>query len=70
MPGRNCAFPQCTSSETEKHAGVKYFQITTRKSEYYDYDGWRERITNFLSRYRVIGRVEKERIAKGKGLYL
>ena len=66
MPGRNCAFPQCTSSETEKHAGVKYFQITTRKSEYYDYNGWRERITNILSRYRVIGRVEKERIAKGK----
>ena len=39
MPSRNCAFPQCTSSETEKHAGVKYFLITTRKSEYYDYDG-------------------------------
>ena len=38
MPGRNCAFPQCTSCETEKHVGVKFFQITTRKSEYYDYD--------------------------------
>ena len=66
MPGRNCGFPQCTSYETEKHVGVKFLQITTRKSEYYDYEGWRDRITNILSRYRVVGKVEKERITKGK----
>ena len=66
MPGRNCAFPQCTSCETEKHAAVKFFQITTRKSEYYDYEGWRDKIINILSRYRVMGKAEKERIAKGR----
>ena len=66
MPGGNCAFPQCTSSEYYKHTGVKVFQITTRKSEYYDYVGWRERIVNVLSKYRVIDKHERERIAGGK----
>ena len=66
MPGRNCAFPQCTSSQYHKHAGIKFFQITTRNSEYYDYKGCRERIVNVLSKYRVIDKYERQRIAEGK----
>ena len=31
MPGRKCAFPQCTSSEYRKHAGVKFFQLKHRQ---------------------------------------
>jgi len=32
MPGRNCCMPQCTVSETQKHVGIKLFQIPTRKT--------------------------------------
>jgi len=66
MPGKCCAIPGCHASCTPKYDGVHFFQITTRKSEYYDYVGWKNRIVDILSKYRPIGPKEEEKIDTGK----
>ena len=64
--GRNCAMYGCFASENGLHPGVRYFQITTRNSEYYDYEGWRNNIINVLTKYREMNISElKERVMKG-----
>lgn len=58
--------PGCTNSEYKNDHGTKFYSITTRKSKYYDHEGWRNRILQVVSRYRFIGRAEKERVARGE----
>ena len=65
MPGRNCAFPQCTSSDyTAKRGEIKHFQIPTRKEEFYT--NWRNALTNVLGKYRQLNSESRARILKGK----
>ena len=64
MPGRNCCIPQCTVSETKKHEGIKLFQITTRKDEFYS--KWRKNILDIIKRFRVFDHVFVIRIEKGR----
>ena len=65
--GRNCAIPGCTASENGLYPGVRYFQVTTRSSQYYDYDGWRENIIHIIRTHREIPINElRERVMKGK----
>lgn len=66
MPGKYCAFPNCYCNSTPKYEGVHFFQIPTRKSEYYDYVGWKTQIIEVLSKYRTIGAQEKSKIEAGK----
>ena len=35
MLGKECCYPQCIVSVTAKHAGIKLFQITTRRDDFY-----------------------------------
>lgn len=64
MPGRNCCMPQCTVSQTSKHLGMKLYQITTRKDEFYS--NWKKDILTVVSRYRVIDKIFKARIENGR----
>ena len=63
MPGRNCAFPQCTVSFTKKHEGISLFQIPTRKDEFYT--NWRNNIVQVLDRFRKVDKSLSERISAG-----
>ena len=38
--GRNCSIYDCKASENGLYPGRRYFQVTTKTSEYYDYEGW------------------------------
>lgn len=63
MPGRNCAFPGCTVSHTEKHKGITVFKIPGRRDEFYS--TWRKTMCDVLSRYRQMDTLLKQRIEKG-----
>ena len=53
MPGGNCAFPSCTTSEYKhKHSGVSLFNITRSTSELKT--KWRNDVIHIIKRYRVI----------------
>eukprot|EP00794_Sanderia_malayensis_P012424 gene12424-13709_t len=63
MPGKNCAFPQCSVSEATKFGGLNLFQIPTRKNEFYS--KWRKDMVDIISRFRVIDNVFRERVLAG-----
>jgi len=64
MPGRNCCMPQCTISETQKHVGIKLFQIPTRKNDFYS--EWRKETIDVVGKYRVIDGIFQTRIENGR----
>lgn len=64
MPGRNCCLPLCTVSESKKHEGIKLFQISTRKDEFYT--EWREGILAVVYRFREPDPVFKARVKNGR----
>lgn len=63
MPGRNCAFPQCTVSFSNKHGFVSLFQIPTRKGDFYT--NWRDDIIKVLDKFRKVDKLLSERISSG-----
>ena len=64
MPGRNYAFPQCTSSDYKpKHGQIKHFQIPIRKDEFYT--NWGNALTNVFGKYRPLNSELRSRILKG-----
>ena len=65
MPGGNCAFPKCTTSEYKpKHDGVSLFNITRSTSEFKT--KWRNDVINVIKRYRVITPEFNKLVMKGK----
>jgi len=64
MPGKNCCFPQCTVSQTQRHAGIKLFKVTTRKDEFHS--NWRKKVINIISRYRVLDKIFYDRLENGR----
>ena len=58
--------PLCTSNKNGLHEGIRYFQVTTRTSKYHDYDGWRNKIINIITKDRTVKITEfKARVMKG-----
>ena len=66
MPGRNCSIPGCSASHYYLYKGIEFDRVPTRKSEYSDYDGWRKRIFDVISKYRPMTSHEKARFYGGK----
>ena len=64
MPGKNCCIPQCTVSQTLKHKGIRLYQVSTRKDEFYT--KLRKEILAIISRYRVFDTVFKARVENGR----
>ena len=64
MPGKNCCMPQCPVSQTPKHEGIKLYQVTTRKDDFYS--NWRKEVIAVVGRYRVIDKIFKTRIENGR----
>ena len=65
MPGANCALPGCGVSRNFEGIGI--FQVPARKGEFYE--NWRKELLNVICKYRVVDKVLKERIDRGK-LYI
>ena len=64
MPGKNCAFPQCSVSQAPKFGGLKLFQIPTRKNEFYSI--WRKKLVESISKFRAVDGAFRERVLVGK----
>ena len=64
MPGANCAFPECTVSETAKYQDIDIFQIPMKDHDFHV--KWRNNIAAVLERYRVMDKAVRERILTGK----
>ena len=64
MPGKNCAFPQCSVSQAPKFGGLKLFQIPTRKNEFYS--KWRKKLVESISKFRAVDGAFRERVLAGK----
>ena len=62
MPGRNCAFPTCTVSYTNKHSFMSSFRIPTRKCD----SDWKNDIVKVLNKYRKVDKSLQERIDAGR----
>lgn len=56
--------PQCTVSETEKNKGIKLYQTSTRKDEFYTQ--WRNDILAVVYCYREADPVFKARVKNGR----
>ncbi|XP_065645285.1 uncharacterized protein LOC136075776 [Hydra vulgaris] len=58
MPGRNCAFPTCTVSYTNKHSFMSSFRIPIRKCD----SDWKNDIFKVLNKYRKFDKSLQEKI--------
>ena len=63
MPGTNCTFPGCNVSRYKLREGTTIFNLTKRKSEFYQ--EWRKEIPGVLLKYRDIDLVLKKNLQNG-----
>ena len=59
MPGNIAPLQDCFSNSSPKYGGIHFFVIPTKKAKYYNFEGWKNQIGQFLSKYRSIGPEKK-----------